>query len=308
MLVPQRAVQELQNQYNVAIVGSDNKVAFKTVTVGPRDGQPLGDRERPHRHREGRSSTACSGCATATVVTAKPAPAAPQASGQAAPRRRRRGALADGQVLRQPAHRGDGDLHHHGDAGPRGDAGAADRAVPRDRAADGAGHHDVRRRERHRRRGGGRDAARAEDQRRRERDLHEVDQRQRRHVDAEGLLRGGQQPRHGQRPDAEPRVGSDAAAAAVGQELRRRGQEGAGRSRCWSSRSSRRTGRTTTTSCPTTRRSTSTTTSRASPASARSTCSAAATTRCACGCGPTASPSSASPCPTSSTRSTSRTS
>ncbi len=38
MLVPQRAVQELQNLYNIAVVGSDNKVAIKTVTVGPRVG------------------------------------------------------------------------------------------------------------------------------------------------------------------------------------------------------------------------------------------------------------------------------
>ncbi|BCS34952.2 MexE family multidrug efflux RND transporter periplasmic adaptor subunit [Luteitalea sp. TBR-22] len=36
MLVPQQAVQQLQNQYNVVTVGSDNKVAFKTVTVGPK--------------------------------------------------------------------------------------------------------------------------------------------------------------------------------------------------------------------------------------------------------------------------------
>lgn len=36
MLVPQQAVQQLQNLYNVAVVGSDNKVVFKTVTVGPR--------------------------------------------------------------------------------------------------------------------------------------------------------------------------------------------------------------------------------------------------------------------------------
>ena len=119
-------------------------------------------------------------------------------------------------------------VHRHGDAGPRGDAGAADRAVPRDRPADGADHDDVRRRQRHRRRSRRRDAARAEDQRRREGHLHEVDQRQRRHVDVEGVLRGRQQPRHGQRPDAEPRVGGDAAAAAVGQELRRVGEEGAG--------------------------------------------------------------------------------
>jgi membrane fusion protein (multidrug efflux system) len=38
MLVPQRAVQELQNLYSVAVVGNDNKVAFKTVKMGPRAG------------------------------------------------------------------------------------------------------------------------------------------------------------------------------------------------------------------------------------------------------------------------------
>lgn len=34
LLVPQRAVQELQNLYSLAIVGSDNKVAFRNVKVG----------------------------------------------------------------------------------------------------------------------------------------------------------------------------------------------------------------------------------------------------------------------------------
>jgi membrane fusion protein (multidrug efflux system) len=38
LLIPQRAVQELQNLYNVAVVGADNKVAFRTVKVGPREG------------------------------------------------------------------------------------------------------------------------------------------------------------------------------------------------------------------------------------------------------------------------------
>ena len=38
LLVPQRAVQELQNLYNVAVVGSDNTVSVKNVTVGPRVG------------------------------------------------------------------------------------------------------------------------------------------------------------------------------------------------------------------------------------------------------------------------------
>jgi membrane fusion protein (multidrug efflux system) len=36
LLVPQRAVQELQNLYSVAIVGADGKVAFRNVKVGPR--------------------------------------------------------------------------------------------------------------------------------------------------------------------------------------------------------------------------------------------------------------------------------
>jgi membrane fusion protein (multidrug efflux system) len=38
LLVPQRAVQELQNLYNLAVVGADNKVSFRTIKVGPREG------------------------------------------------------------------------------------------------------------------------------------------------------------------------------------------------------------------------------------------------------------------------------
>jgi membrane fusion protein, multidrug efflux system len=84
MLVPQRAVQELQNQYSVAVVGSDNKVAFKTVAVGPRvgslwiidsglDGNERVVVEGVQRLREG------------VVVSAKPAPPSPEGSGQAEP-------------------------------------------------------------------------------------------------------------------------------------------------------------------------------------------------------------------------------
>jgi len=36
LLIPQRAVQELQNLYSVAIVGGDGKVTFRNVKVGPR--------------------------------------------------------------------------------------------------------------------------------------------------------------------------------------------------------------------------------------------------------------------------------
>ena len=38
LLIPQRAVQELQSIYSVAVVGTDNKVAFRNVKVGPREG------------------------------------------------------------------------------------------------------------------------------------------------------------------------------------------------------------------------------------------------------------------------------
>jgi membrane fusion protein (multidrug efflux system) len=38
LLIPQRAVQELQSIYSVAVVGSDNKVTFRNVQVGPREG------------------------------------------------------------------------------------------------------------------------------------------------------------------------------------------------------------------------------------------------------------------------------
>ena len=38
LLIPQRAVQELQNLYSIAVVGVDNKVSFRNVGVGPREG------------------------------------------------------------------------------------------------------------------------------------------------------------------------------------------------------------------------------------------------------------------------------
>ena len=84
MLVPQRAVQELQSLYNVTVVGSDNKLAVKTVTVGPRVGSlwvvekglEPGDRvvvEGAQRLKPG------------TVVTTKDAPPADAGSGTAEP-------------------------------------------------------------------------------------------------------------------------------------------------------------------------------------------------------------------------------
>ena len=84
MLVPQRAVQELQSLYNVFVVGPDNKLAVKSVTVGPRVGSlwviekgiDPGDKvvvEGAQRLRPG------------TVVTAKDAPPADAGTGTAQP-------------------------------------------------------------------------------------------------------------------------------------------------------------------------------------------------------------------------------
>jgi membrane fusion protein (multidrug efflux system) len=75
LLVPQRAVQELQGLYSVALVGADNKVSFKSVKVGPKvdsswvieEGVKQGDKvivEGLQRVADG------------TTVTPKPAPAA----------------------------------------------------------------------------------------------------------------------------------------------------------------------------------------------------------------------------------------
>ena len=76
LLVPQRAVQELQGLYSVAVVDGSGKVAFKSVTVGPRvdslwvieKGVAAGDQvivEGLQRVQEG------------MTVVAKPAPAQP---------------------------------------------------------------------------------------------------------------------------------------------------------------------------------------------------------------------------------------
>jgi len=39
LLVPQRAVSELQGSYQVAVVGSGNKIEMRTVKVGERGGR-----------------------------------------------------------------------------------------------------------------------------------------------------------------------------------------------------------------------------------------------------------------------------
>lgn len=78
LLVPQRAVQELQSLHSLAVVSADNKIAFRSIKVGPRvdamwvveDGVAAGDRvvvEGLQRISEG------------MTVAPKPAPAAAEA-------------------------------------------------------------------------------------------------------------------------------------------------------------------------------------------------------------------------------------
>jgi len=84
LLVPQRAVQELQNLYSVAVVGADNKVTFRNAKVGPRvdglwvieEGLKPGEKvvvEGLQKIREG------------STVTAKPQPAPGGGAGAAEP-------------------------------------------------------------------------------------------------------------------------------------------------------------------------------------------------------------------------------
>jgi membrane fusion protein (multidrug efflux system) len=82
LLVQQRAVQELQGLYSVAVVDAAGKVAFKSVKVGPRvdslwvieEGLSAGEKivvEGLQRIQNG------------MTVTAKPAPAMPASTGAA---------------------------------------------------------------------------------------------------------------------------------------------------------------------------------------------------------------------------------
>ncbi len=84
LLIPQRAVQELQGQYQVAVVGGDNKVAIRTVKTGARvgslwlisEGLKPGEKvvvEGLQKVKDG------------MVVSPKPAPAEPDSTGSKGP-------------------------------------------------------------------------------------------------------------------------------------------------------------------------------------------------------------------------------
>jgi membrane fusion protein (multidrug efflux system) len=79
MLVPQRAVQEMQNLYSVVVVTPDNKVEFKTVKMGPRSGS-LWVVESGLQGNERIVVAGLQRLRDGMVVAAKPAP--PEGAGQ----------------------------------------------------------------------------------------------------------------------------------------------------------------------------------------------------------------------------------
>ena len=178
--------------------------------------------------------------------------------------------------------------------------GAADRAVPGDRPAADQRDDDLHRRRRADHRAVGRDAARAADERRRQHALHAVDQRQRRHDDAEGHVRRRHRCRTSTRSTC--RTACRRRSRNLPPEVKHFGvtmRKATGFPLLVISLYVAEAAPTTRCSSPTTRPSTSTTRSTACRASARSASSAPATTRCASGSSPTRWPRSASPCPTS---------
>ena len=136
LLVPQRAVTELQGNYQVAVVGSDNKVSIRTVKVGERsgskwiieDGLNPGERVVAEGIQKVRPDM---------VVNPKPfvEPSADQ--------RNRRGSSHDFQLLHQATDCGDGDRDPHRHRRSHRDAGAAPGAVSRDCAAADHRLYDV---------------------------------------------------------------------------------------------------------------------------------------------------------------------
>jgi membrane fusion protein (multidrug efflux system) len=172
VLVPQRAVVQLQGSDTVYVVGADNKVALRSVRLGQRTGTDYvvdsGLQAGETVVLEGTQKVQPGGSVVAT------APASSEKE--------------RGPVFHPPARRCHRriDLAHH----RRGHRSAhpADRDVPGHRTADDFGHGDISRRQRrHRRTVGGR-RHRKVAQRRRRTALHLVPERQRRLLFAHGNL------------------------------------------------------------------------------------------------------------------------
>ena len=133
LLVPQKAVNELQGMYQIAVVGEGNKVSIRSVKVGDRSGENwiIQSGVKPgemviveglQKVRDGSAGEA-------------------EATNSASIGRRGRklgygkGRLDHVKIFHQPAHCGDGDFDRHGDRGSGDDYGAACRVISQHRSA-----------------------------------------------------------------------------------------------------------------------------------------------------------------------------
>src|SRR3989441_605131 len=174
LMIPQRAVQDVQGVNQVAVVRADETVDVRTVKVDARIGSlwiiAQGQARRAGDRRGSR-------------------PGASRTEGPAGVERAVRDQRAEigldhGQVLHQPARRRHGDLHPHGDHRPRRDGAASHRAVSEHRSAGDPPDRALPRRRRADARAVGRHADRAADERRRQHALHVLAQPGRRQPDA----------------------------------------------------------------------------------------------------------------------------
>ena len=175
ILVPQKAVSELQATYNVMVVTADNKVETRPVTVGPRIGTlwiiDKGLNAGDNVIVEGLQKVRPGMTVKPTVVEIKETPDAPPS------RARRRPPWQEpshGELLHQPADRRHRHLAPDG-LGGRGRRcrGCPSSSTPRSRRRPSASRARTGS-QRRGRRAVGRHADRAADQRRRQHDLHEV--------------------------------------------------------------------------------------------------------------------------------------
>ena len=173
--MPRAAVLSDQQGNYVFVVDSDNKVEQRRIQLGQSTPDHRGDRRRPERGRDGDRRRASSACGRAS--RSSPGPAAPPAGRRRTPAAGRQ--PHDLRRLRRPAAAGDRHRHRH-DAGRRAGACCASRSrsSPTSCRRRCTVTDHLSRRVGRGGRGDGRPAARGAGRRRRQDDLHEVEQRQ----------------------------------------------------------------------------------------------------------------------------------
>ena len=175
VVVPQRAVMEIQSSYQLAIVGADGKAEIRPVQVGPRlgtdwvitSGLKAGEKVIVEGIQKVKAGV---------QVTAKPwippAERSPPRQSKRSPLITRKHSNCHVQLLHQPPDRRDGHRDHHGDRRRGRDLALPVAQFPEDRSAGNPGPDDLHRRRRADRRAVRGHAHRAADERRGQHELH----------------------------------------------------------------------------------------------------------------------------------------